>query len=69
MTTNFDQWEEIDSLTSRGEYLSRIAVPGGWLVKHEMYTVDTRGDEEIKVSLVYVPDPNWSWQTKATPRR
>lgn len=57
-------WEPIDSWSNEeGEYyiLSRLKVPGGWLVKVSEKQV--RGDEGISVSnsICFYPDTYSKW--------
>lgn len=48
------KWEQLCENTFRAPVI------GGWIISHGGYSTDT-GDE-ISTSLVFVPDPNHSWE-------
>lgn len=58
-------WEDVASPT-QGDYLERIAVPGGWLYR-TMIDHNLRADgltsgkfyRTVSVALVFVPRPDW----------
>lgn len=60
-------FEELEQ--SHGGYLCRAKVPGGWLVRLESPQTVVLQDEikegwDFSASMVFVPDPNYTWLTE-----